>query len=346
MLSSVRPPRSKIAAASAAAPKPNTTRRSNRYATAASNAKLAALISKAAAAPASKVASAAPAGPGSAAAVAVAPPPLYAYYTGLSSSFVDQPVYVAPITDWASVERTDFIRSNLESLIKENVGFCAGNVHEEYLEEHMPENEILVIISPDRIVETGRASKARPTVLPRCLGFIIARKVMSPRPKGIYLEIICTEAGKGTPLLKFFEGLAFHNGFGYIKLSSLANVLTYYSNPRLGYEFRKSCDGAALTELSARLKTRDFKIKPAPKDTAAAYENSNYIDFMVRDLHTKGLTVDDEGNCGIRPLSKTRFIESDCAADGFTMMRCSPDYARLPGPISGKRARRTRRATR
>ena len=320
----IYPTRSNLAAAAAAPAtvargRINTTRRANRFATAASNAKLAAF------APAAPPAVG---GPGSVAAATAAPAVsgYYVYYTGLSKFVGDQPVFVAPIEDLTKAERTDLITANLQNLIKDNVGLCAGNVIDDYLIEALETNEILCVISPDKILSTGgRASRLRPTILPKCAGYIVAQKLMSTRPFGIYLDVICTEPGKGTHLLKFFETLAFQNGYAFIQLSSLANVLTYYSSPKLGYEFRTSCNGKPLTELSAKLKSRNFKAKPAPRNTASAYKNANYLEFMVHELHPLGLTVSENDDCSENMLNENSFIESDCASDGFTMMRCNPD---------------------
>jgi hypothetical protein len=137
--------------------------------------------------------------------------------------------------------------------------------------------------------------------------------------------------------MNFFHTFAFDNGARFVKLSSLANVLTYY--PTMGYQFKKTCAGAPLATLPATLAGRNFKARPAPVDTPAAYEDKDYMDFMYDTLYkVADLGVRDATHCKDRPptLTRAQFGDEthDCAQDGFTMIKCS----------RGGGARRTRRA--
>jgi len=119
----------------------------------------------------------------------------------------------------------------------------------------------------------------------------------------------------------------------------LANVLTYY--PRQGYEFRESCTGAPKAVLSEALAKRDFKAKPAPTNTYQAYEDEDYINFMYETLYKKAnLGVYEGDQCkNLRsPLTQRKYIENDCAQDGYTMMLCRSKVSKA----GGRRTRKNR----
>jgi hypothetical protein len=283
-------------------------------------------------------AGAAAAGAGAGAATASG---LYVYFTALSGSPRSAPIFVADIgAGWTSGEKTDLTRSDLEKEIIKNAGLCGTNVSETYLRDNLPysKNSILLMISSDKITLRARGDSS----VPSCNGFILARFLELPPPdkKGVYLDIICAGKGLGGKFLAFFHNFVFDNGANFVKLSSLANVLTYY--PKLGYNFRKSCAGEPLQVLPPTLSERDYKVKPMPADTYVAYGDKNYMNFMYDKLYKESdLGVRNAEDCKKTPrdLTRVQFKMRDCAQDGFTMMKCTRGGRR-------KVSRRTRRAKR
>lgn len=265
--------------------------------------------------------------------VSVAELPLFVYWTAPATTGRAQRVKMCPLGgDWKAAKDTDLSRVELENAITATASFCGTNVSDSYLERQLPHrvNPMLFVLSMSNIVIRKRGDSSAP----ESLGFILARE----KDSGVYLDIICTAPKFGKLLLDFFHKYIFeHPEFDFVKLSSLANVLTLY--PRFGYEFRKTCDGAPLTKLSSTLATRNFREKPAPVDTLAAYEDKDYMDFMYDTLYkATDLGVRAEENCKNRSIVLTReqygSEKHDCAQDGFTMMLCRK------GKAGGRRTRK------
>jgi hypothetical protein len=294
----------------------------------------------AAAAPARTAGMAAATAPltGAAAAGAAAAAPLYIYWTSLAGSARIPKIFISPLlAGWESSEETDLARSDLETSIASGADLCGTNVAREYLMGRTAhhKNKILLVLSEDNITVRGRGDDRIPTAK----GFILANPTAIDGVSGYYIDIICAARGFGGKLMNFFHTFAFDNGARFVKLSSLANVLTYY--PTLGYEFRKTCAGPRLATLPATLTGRNFKARPAPKDTPAAYLDKDYMDFMYDKLYKEAnLGVRDAAHCKDTPPALTRAQYGDethdCAQDGFTMIKCS----------RGGGARRTRRNSR
>lgn len=258
-----------------------------------------------------------------------------------------------------SIQRTtipfkDF-KSNVQEILKAK--YCGGNVNPEYImgdgetEGVFDSNPIrLVLKGPGPYPKTTRSG----TILEEAVGFLIGRPAPSDgrgvrKRNGAYVEIICAMPGLGTELLKYFHKLVVAAGLGdFVKLSSLANVITLY--PNLGYDFRKSCyDDPISLPNTLKKKTpenptgRNFKSNPPPKATPEAYEDKTYLDFMY-ELHKAGLTV-KEKDCPIG-ISKPDFAKHDCAVDGFSMAKCDLRDAAPPRTAAGGGRRRKTRGRR
>jgi hypothetical protein len=305
----------------------------------------------AATAPLTGAASAA-AAPAAGAASAASAAPLYIYWTSLAGSARAPKIFVSPLlAGWTTTEETDLARSDLETSIVGAAGLCGINVARTYLMERTVHtaNKIVLVISEDYITMRRRGDASIPTAK----GFILANPMTLDGAAGYYIDIVCAARGFGGKLMNFFHTFAFDNGASFVKLSSLANVLTYY--PTFGYEFRKTCSGPRLATLPATLTSRNFKARPAPEDTPAAYEDKDYMDFMYNTLYrVADLGVRDAAHCKDRPpaLTRAQFGDEthDCAQDGFTMIKCSRGGGarRRTRRSRGKRSKthRSRRSTR
>lgn len=283
--------------------------------------------------PAAAPAAAAGAGAGAAAL------PKFVYWTNLEKgSARTPPIFITPLSKfWAEGEVTDLTRADLETAIVENgEALCVGNVSSDYLRDQSGwnRNQLIMMLSEDHIVKRGRGVYDTPS----SKGFILARK----EGEGMYLDIICTSPGLGSALLDFFHSFAEAKGAKFVKLSSLANVLTYY--PKKGYEFRKTCMGAPLAILPESLLTRDPKVKSIPKTTYEAYDDKDYFNFMYETLYKKAdlgvRAAEDCKRLHPEPLAGEEYKARDCAQDGYTMLRC------IRAPIKKGGAHKTRRTKR
>lgn len=251
-------------------------------------------------------------------AVAAAPSdPLYVYWTVDIESSSRQRVYVAPLANSEDLTVTSLKRTDLKKAILDSATYCGTNINEEYLkaQQSKSKNPMIFILSRF-LISSGD------TLMPESLGFILSRE--EEEGTGVYLDVICTAPGFGRLFLDFFHDFVFSDPtHEYIKLSSLANVLTLY--PKFGYEFRRTCHGAPLATLSTKLTERVATKVPPPPNTTAAYADSDYLDFMYDTLYkTADLGVREAEDCKklVPFISRRQFIKSDCAQDGFTMIKC------------------------
>lgn len=294
-----------------------------------------------AAAPRAAVGAAAGAAAGGSGAMAGAAPAVSPYFVFFTDPDAEvergQGVFRVNLAEsWrAAVPAAGVTRTKLTRAILRNSGYCLPNVSAEYVAGQVTfeRNPILFTVSTD-----ASASDA--------VAFILARFIAQEGAMGMYLDVICAnkELRIGHALITFFHDFSWDHGVNFIKLSSLANVLVYYRKKH-GYEFRTTCRGAPLTDLSPALNARDFRARPAPEETSAAYSDKDFMDFMYDTLYkTHDLGVRAEEGCKIRPASLTRvqFKRADCAQDGFTMMKCT----RGGGGRKTRRNRRARRSTR
>jgi hypothetical protein len=194
------------------------------------------------------------------------------------------------------------------------------------------------------------------------LAFLIGREVVDGARTGVYIDVICSykESGIGTRFLQYFHRLVALLGYDFIKLSSLANVVTYYPRPELGYRFRSDCGRDVgfgqeiLTTHPYRLATKYRPVNPKtgkaswPNDTEEAVADEDYLNF-IHFLHRIGLTTKTEDGCDDPALPKAEFVARGCATDGFKMAKCdltAERGTRLAGGRRSRRHRRHRRTTR
>ena len=180
------------------------------------------------------------------------------------------------------------------------------------------------------------------------VGFLLGRRV----PDGLYLELLCSskvkdKKGKGEELLKLFGGLADKYGWN-VTLSSLAYVMGFYE--KYGYEHRESCEDGAPVLPSFDLRTAPCMPNKhvrgpqmgQPNGTVNCYRTPNpdikrggsqrhtkFLDYML-ELMDAGL-MDPPGipectKASMDLLSqeskRRKFVENDCAMNGFLMKRC------------------------
>ena len=243
----------------------------------------------------------------------------------------------------------------ITGLVNENV--CSGNVDPKYIfdgkkdERVYDKNPIRVVLYGPQPAEAAVASSTRSAAAAaaaaaatagsaaplRPVAFLIGRfeegiGLSGKAELGVYIEIICSfkSLGVGTSFLNYFHRLMPIIDVQYVRLSSLASVVTYY--PRLGYSFRESCnpskpsfDGSILESFRLTKETRtkrNSKGKPVWVDsTDEAVADEDYLNFLLF-LHSKGLTVKDKEPCDNKRLTADPFIENGCAIDGFKMARC------------------------
>lgn len=133
-----------------------------------------------------------------------------------------------------------------EAIENPEINLCRGDIKREYIEYAFHAN-------------THRFLIMKNTVEPKVYGILFAKKM----GKGIYLDVICSAASFGSIFLNYFFEFCQKSDFEFIKLSSLATVLSYY--PRLGFKHRKSCkepvDLSFPPALLHDIKTRRQRIR-------------------------------------------------------------------------------------
>ena len=220
-------------------------------------------------------------------------------------------VQITPLKDLSSVTDVQgtkaIFQEAVDTLVK--TGVCKGSVNPSYIHHFSVRyNNILIIL-----YEIHDDKKTTPH------GFAVVRYDEDEENgnPGLYIDVICSNQGYGGKLLDYISKYANQTGEYFVGLSSLPTVLTFY--PKYGFEFRKSCAGPANTQLPASITT--MKKENYPTNVNNTYGNPAFMDFML-DLHDKGLTVYDEGECAKRPLSAKKFKKEGCASDGFSMKKC------------------------
>jgi hypothetical protein len=251
-------------------------------------------------------------------------------------------------------------KSEISKLV--HSGVCSLNVRPGYIVGKggiFDTNPIRVLVygppTPSmRLTREMRADLEATGVLP--IAFLIGREQSEGGRRGIYIDVICSykESQIGTRFLQYFHRIVALLGYDYIKLSSLANVVTYYPRPELGYRFRLECSPRAgaqgfgqeiLTDETKghRLATR-FRVgkKPMwPSDTVEAVGDDDYRTFL-HFLHRHGLTTKTTGGCSDSSLSMDDFVRRGCAEDGFHMAKCDLSAERARPLAGGHRTRRNR----
>lgn len=246
----------------------------------------------------------------------------------------------------ATIEFDEF-KAHVAAAIEAN--YCGGNVAPSYILGDSTKEGVFDS-NPIRLVVKGPAPKAHPTrggkiAENMSVGFLIGRQVKEGRGSsartGVYLDVVCAMRGIGVELLSYFHKLVVAANLGdFIKLSSLANVITLY--PKHGYKFKKDCfSGRDAISLPESFRSRDFTKDPPPINTESAYKDAQYMDFMHGVLHKEGLTVKKEKGCIDTSISKAQFESDDCAEDGFSMAKC--DLSDVPKAGGGRKSRKTRK---
>jgi hypothetical protein len=232
----------------------------------------------------------------------------------------------------------DEFKHHIKALLDANA--CDGNVNPDWAKaqiEDSKKNPIRFVVfgpKPRSMQRTrGDFGKVGESI-PLAFLFGSFEKDRATGQKGAYINVICSfkDANIGRPFLDFFHKLIDRlENYQYVKLSALANVITYY--PNLGYRFRHDCSEAGLgpEHLKAARLTKDTWPGPRdtegrpiwPKDTKSAYKIPVYVDFMM-DLHRRGFTVKQVSPCDDPRLDAKKFtdLDNDCAEDGFKMVKC------------------------
>ena len=143
-------------------------------------------------------------------------------------------------------------------------------------------------------------------------GFILASYEDRPTPS-IYISVICGAPGTGGILLDHF--LAFADSENEdVSLSAVASVLGYYSKPRFGFEFRKSCNLHSPKISSAGVVGKKPLVDIEKDDT--------FGPFLTL-LQDRGFNVTKRGKCKDKTLSLKDILDNVCDEDGYTMFRCT-----------------------
>lgn len=231
----------------------------------------------------------------------------------------------------------DEFKYHIKALLDANA--CDGNVNPDWAKEQIEDskkNPIRFLVfgpKPPSMHRTRGDFGKVGEPIPLAFLFGSFEKDRSTGQKGAYINVVCSfkDANIGRPFLDYFHKLIDRlENYQYVKLSALANVITYY--PQLGYRFRHDCSevGFGVEHLKMAHLTkdtwpgeRDKDGRPKwPKDTKSAYKIPVYVDFMMG-LHRRGFTVKQKSPCDDLSLDAKKFIDpGDCAEDGFKMVKC------------------------
>lgn len=255
--------------------------------------------------------------------------------------------YVTPLSSIFEKTPQRFTKADIQTMVNSiRAVACQGNVSDRYIRDTaLVVNTVIMVLclkeQKEKIISSRRTVGRTETVIERKpIGFICARPDDDNGKRGMYIDVVCSikEMKMGNALLNYFLEYAKTKSANFIGLSSLPSVLGYY--PRIGYEFRKSCDPSAeiippSTEIASYIRERRG---PIPETSTNAYDIEPYADFMVK-LHEHDLAVSKERGCGKAKITKDELKSDDCGSDGFSMKRCT-----LGGGRRRKRMNRTRRS--
>ncbi len=164
------------------------------------------------------------------------------------------------------------------------INLCKGDIKREYIEYAFGAN-------------THRFFVMKDVTEPKVYGILFAKRVGA----GIYLDVVCASGSFGSIFLNYFFDYCQKSGFEFIKLSSLATVLSYY--PRLGFQHRKSCASAA-----------DLAFPP-----------SLLTDIKTRRRKEKGRLLDAEGK--LNPTTECEKTPQECGSlleDVYELLKYPP----------------------
>jgi hypothetical protein len=194
---------------------------------------------------------------------------------------------------------------DLEAVANNNI--CGGDVVGSYVSRQIVKN-------PIKIVLLWPLNNIGPLVP---IGFVLAG-VDHKNPDSLYIDIICsTISGGGMLLMNFMIDHATHFRKN-ISLSSLPTVLRYY--PKFDFKHRNNCaPGSEIITLPDEF--------VPPVDITQAYENESVRNVLIK-LTEKQLSSHDKckgKNPSYYSVQPKKFVEDECADDGFYMMRCLND---------------------
>lgn len=266
---------------------------------------------------------------------------------GSGIKWVRDKVYTTPINDISNITDNPISKDDVKKLIKSiNVGACQDNVSEDYIEKNAVNNPILMImhtITIETVVFRGRSARTEERRKINPIGFICARPDADKERSGFYIDVICSKSNGGQ-LLDYFIQFAKSKGAVFVGLSSLPSVLSYY--PRVGFEFRTTCDGEPLAKLPKEITDYIKLMKNTkgslPKTSTNAYAIDPYANFMI-ELHEKGLSAKKKDVCASATITKDQLISGHCGEDGYSMKRCVLGGARKRTQRRRKSHRKTRR---
>lgn len=131
----------------------------------------------------------------------------------------------------------------------------------------------------------------------------------------LYLGIICGMQGTGSTMLLHFLKYADAEGFN-VSLSAMPNVLSYYTRPEFGFEFRKSCSADAEVVDATAIAGKK------PPLTLKGISDDPVFGPFLEELHTRGFNVFKGGACKRPTLTSNSIIRNHCSSDGYAMARC------------------------
>lgn len=148
-----------------------------------------------------------------------------------------------------------------------------------------------------------------------------AKKGIARKPadhENVHLDLICSEKGTGSSLMRAFLNYVNAQGLGSVTLDAIANVLFYYQ--QFGFSFRRTCAQVAV-QLPVDLVDKARALKKHPKTSDEALKSKVYKD-AVKFLHERGLSAYTVSPCDDVGLSIQNIISNDCNAIGYCMARC------------------------
>jgi len=235
-----------------------------------------------------------------------------------------------PVTKIRGINRDDFVQL-IQNLFANDV--CKGNIGKDFFEDKdmWKKNHLFMILLDTRyLIDFKGYNIGKP------IGFIIGHldfeDDLGKNTTECYLELICSCPKTGHFLLKYFILFSESRGYDAVSLSSLDNVLTYYS--RFGFQNRHSCNVPGEEwlipgpEVARDLMLPEYRGK-ATEDIPSLYE------YMER-LRLLGFGKQDDGcdpkvNVRLTPIEYKTHL---CHNNGYKMRKC------LKEPVAESKKRR------